>query len=179
MLLYYDTETGQGLYAMQPPKDAPRPEGAYVELGDVPAPANLHLLRVDLDTLELEVVIPPVTAEDVTAERDRRINGGFTFGGVAYQTRPEDRENMAGASTAALSAIMNGAQVGDVYWHGGATPFSWIAQDNTLTEMDAQTMFAFGQAAMEHKQAHIFAAREIKDMDPIPQDFADDSRWPA
>jgi len=92
-------------------------------------------------------------------ERDRRIAGGFTFVGKRYQTRPEDRENIAGASTAALAAVMNGAEAGNLRWHGGASDFFWIAEDNSLTPMDATTMFAFGQSAMAHKQAVIFAAR--------------------
>lgn len=128
-------------------------------------------------------VIPPHTvaapaSADVDAERDRRIAAGFVFGGVAYQSRPEDRENISGASTAALAAIVGGAQPGDLRWHGSDTDFTWIAVDNSLHTMDAQTMFAFGQAAMHHKERHIFAARALKDMDPIPADFADHSRWP-
>ncbi|MDV6226273.1 DUF4376 domain-containing protein [Nitratireductor aquimarinus] len=114
----------------------------------------------------------------VDAERDRRINGGFIFEGVEYQSRPEDRENIAGAATAALGAIMAGAQPGDMRWHGGAEDFAWIAADNTMHTMDAQTVYAFGQAAMAHKQAHIFAARTLKDADPIPGDFLDDQWWP-
>lgn len=121
---------------------------------------------------------PPPSAADVDAERDRRISAGFVFAGKLYQSRPEDRENIAGASTAALAAMVNGAQPGDLRWHGGDSDFCWIAADNSLTTMDAQTMFAFGQAAMAHKQAHIFAARAVKDTDPIPADYTDDGWWP-
>ncbi|NNV22096.1 DUF4376 domain-containing protein [Ochrobactrum pseudogrignonense] len=122
---------------------------------------------------------PPPSAADVDAERDRRIAGGFSFGGVVYQTRGEDRENIAGAATAALAAIMNGAQAGDLRWHGGDTDFVWIAADNSIHTMDAPTMFAFGQAAMEHKQNHIFAARALKDSESIIADYADDQYWPT
>lgn len=122
---------------------------------------------------------PPLSSGDVDQERDRRIDGGFSFGGVFYQTRPEDRENIAGASTAALAAIMNGAEPGDYRWHGGDTDFVWIAADNSMHAMDAQTLFAFGQAAMAHKQAHIFAARSLKDAEAIPADYADDQYWPT
>lgn len=115
--------------------------------------------------------------ELVNAERDRRIDGQFTFNGKAYQSRPEDRENMAGAATSALAAIMKGAEPGDLRWHGGESDFTWISADNTLVPMDAPTMFALGQAAMEHKQRHIFAARALKDGDTIPADFADDKYW--
>jgi hypothetical protein len=124
-----------------------------------------------------EPVVP--TSEDVDMERDRRIAEGFTFAGVVYQSRPGDLENIAGASTAALGAMVGGAQPGNLRWHGGASDFSWIAADNSVNAMDAQTMFSFGLAAMAHKHAHIFAARAIKDMDPIPADFAtNEAYWP-
>jgi len=121
---------------------------------------------------KIPVVIPALTDADVDQERNRRVEDGFMFGGVKYQSRPEDRENIAGASQVALEAIMNGAQPGDLYWHSGATPFVWIAADNSLNPMDAQTMFNFGKAAMAHKQTLVFKARAIKDMTPIPTDYA-------
>lgn len=117
-------------------------------------------------------------SQAVDRERDRRIASGFEFMSKRYQTRPEDRENIAGASTAALAAMMNGAQEGNYRWHGGDTDFVWIAEDNSLNTMDAQTMFAFGQAAMAHKQAHIFAARALKDAEEIPADYQGDAYWP-
>ncbi|MCZ7466650.1 DUF4376 domain-containing protein [Rhizobium rhizogenes] len=120
------------------------------------------------------------TENDVDRERDRRIVDGFTFGGVFYQSRRADRENIAGAAVAALAAIGGGAQVGDYRWHGGDSDFMWIAADNTMYPLDAQSTFAMGQAAMAHKQAHIFAARALKDMMPIPADFATNSAyWPS
>lgn len=122
---------------------------------------------------------PTPTPAAVDIERDRRTGSGFVFGGVSYQSRPEDRENMAGASTAALAAIVAGAAAGDLRWHGGDSDFVWIATDNSIHPMDAQTLFAFGQAAMAHKQAHIFAARALKDMMPIPADYATNpAYWP-
>ena len=120
----------------------------------------------------------PVEA-DIDRERDQRIAAGFTFNGVFYQSRPEDRENIAGAAVAALAAIGAGAQVGDYRWHGGDTDFMWIAADNSMHPLDAQSTFAMGQAAMAHKQAHIFAARALKDMSPIPADYATNpAYWP-
>lgn len=117
-------------------------------------------------------------AAEINLHRDELINSGFVIDGVLYQSRPEDRENMAGASTLALAAMTNGAVAGDYRWHGGDSDFSWIAADNSTHKMDAQTMFAFGAAALAHKQAHIFAARDLKDADPIPDDWQDPAYWP-
>lgn len=126
----------------------------------------------------IDQAIPPTEA-DVDAERDRRITAGFSFGGFNYQSRPEDRENIMGASTAALAALMNGATQGDYRWHGEDSDFEWIDAENDKHPMDAPTMFAFGKTAMTHKQAHIFAARAIKDMAPIPSDYANPGYWPV
>lgn len=151
---------------------------------DLSLPADSHIRRMRDDWLAAGNIpepfsVPAPTEMEVDSERDRRIAAGFTFNGVAYQSRRQDRENIAGASTAALAAMVNGAPPGDFRWHGGDSDFEWIAADNSTHPLDAQTTFAMGQAAMAHKQAHIFAARALKDMDPIPADFAsNDAYWP-
>jgi hypothetical protein len=66
----------------------------------------------------------------------------------------------------------------DLFWNGGLSPFAWIAADNSLVTMDAQTVVEFGRTAAQHEQSHIFAARALKDMEPIPLDYTDDSYWP-
>lgn len=120
------------------------------------------------------------TASDVNEERDRRIHAGFSFTGKRYAFDPISRQRVTGAGTLAGFAISNGSQAGDLYWHGGEQPFRWIADDNSMTEMDAQTCFAFGQAAAAHEEAHIFAARTIKDFDVIPNDYAsNEDYWPG
>jgi len=119
------------------------------------------------------------TAADVDAERDARTAAGLTFIGFRFQTRPADLDNIAGSSTAALGALTMGAREGDLRWHGGEQDFGWLAEDNAFIPMDAQTMWAFGRAAMAHKSAHIFAARAIKGLIPIPTDFSSDARWPS
>ena len=116
--------------------------------------------------------VPAVTNGEINAARDRRIDAGITFNGVLFQTRPEDRENIQGAYSRAQSAILiDGAQPGDFTWHGGPSDFEWIAANDSRVKMDAQTMMAFGEAVLDHKSAHIFAANAIKAMDPVPSDF--------
>lgn len=159
------------LAAIQPAE--PVPEGKRI------ASTSVEMVAGQPRYVNLLEDVPPPAAADVDAERDRRVAAGFTFAGVRFQSRPDDRENIAGAATAALGAMMAGAQPGDLRWHGGDTDFVWIAEDNSTMAMDAQTLFAFGQAAMAHKQSMIFAARAIKDMGPIPADYADDQYWPS
>lgn len=161
---------GIGYWPIQPAEPTPINKVAVSR-----APA---FVEGSLKWVEVLEDAPPPSEAEVDAERDRRISAGFVFAGVTYQSRPEDRENIMGAGTAALGAMMQGALPGDYRWHGGDSDFVWIAADNSLNPMDAQTVYAFGLAAMAHKTAHIFAARAIKDANPIPTDFTDNVFWP-
>lgn len=120
----------------------------------------------------------PITSEQVDAERDRRIEAGFSFNGTRFQSRVQDQKRIAGAGTLALAAMVAGSPVGNYRWHGGATDFAWIAADNSLVVMDAQTVLAFGQTAARHESEHVFAGKAIKAMNPIPQNYTDDAYWP-
>ena len=137
------------------------------------------------DDIEPYPVVPepepsPPTAAMVNAERDRRLSGVFDFQGKSYDCDPDSMARITGAATLAGFAMVAGAQPGNLRWMAGVdADFEWIAADNTLTEMDAPTAFAFGQTAAAHVNAHVFAARALKDMTPIPADYADDQYWPA
>jgi hypothetical protein len=122
---------------------------AWLELpGNVPLPADVP--AVDLPAY-------------VMVRRDELVDGGVTFNGVEFQTRATDRENIMGASQLALMAIINGAQPGDLRWASPDADFNWIAMDNSMVPMDAQTVIAFGQTAAARKQTLIMTARAIKD----------------
>ncbi len=114
----------------------------------------------------------------IGAERDKRIASGVDFNGVSFQTRDGDRENIAGAATLAIAAIMTGAQPGDYRWHGGPEDFAWIATDNTLVPMDAQTMIALATIVANRKDRLYRAARLLKDGEKLPLDFGNDRHWP-
>ncbi len=134
-------------------------------------------------TINPEKLIP--TSSQVDAERDRRITAGFTFDGVLYQSDREARENIMGAHKGASDAMMLfGAEPGNLAWRrlldpNGPEVFEWIASDNSRIPMDAPTVLRFGYAALAHKAGHIFAASDLKSMDPIPADFATNpAYWP-
>ena len=115
--------------------------------------------------------------EAIDAERDRRTHAGIEWNGARFQTRPSDLDNVAGAATLALAAIVNGAQPGDLNWHGEDAPFRWIAEDNSMHEFDAHGFFAFAQAVARRKTDLIFKARLLKDAEEIPENYTAEVHW--
>lgn len=114
----------------------------------------------------------------VNVERDRRMRLPFTFAGHPFDYDDASQKRITGAAALAGFALTLGGKL------PGDTPFTWIAADNALVEMDATTTFALGQAAAAWESAHIFAARALKDAivaadaEDIDQiDIADG--WPA
>lgn len=121
---------------------------------------------------------PSVVRAGIDAERDRRLTADFLFMGKMYQRDPESVKRIGFAATLAGFAMGAGAQPSDLFWHGDENPFVWIASDNSLTPMDAQTTLAFGQAAAAVETRLIFAAKALRDANPIPEDYTDDKWWP-
>lgn len=114
----------------------------------------------------------------IDIERDRRMKAGVLFNSVMYDFDDASKSRITGMATLAGFAIGAGAQPNDLYWHGGASPFVWVASDNTFIPMDAQTVFALGQTAATHEMTYIFTARALKDAPVIPTDFINDNYWP-
>lgn len=116
----------------------------------------------------------------INAERDHRIQSGFTFANTAFDSKPEDQKRISGAALLAFMAIVTGQGEANNYaWAGANTTFAWISQNNDIIPMDAPTMVEFGKTAAEWERSHIFAARQLKDMDPIPADYANNVYWPS
>jgi len=156
---------------------------AFLESG--PEFDRLKGTAKDWSEPEPDVATPEEIAADilsaraaVNAERDRRLGTTFIFAGKSYDCDTASLARITGAATLAGFAMGAGAPSGNLRWHGGAADFTWIAADNSLTTMDAQTCFAFGNAAATNQSAHIFAGRTVKAMDPIPADYTDDKYWP-
>jgi hypothetical protein len=118
------------------------------------------------------------TLRSIDNERDKRIATRFSFSGKAYDFDTASKARITGMATLAGFAIGAGIQPGNMRWHGGDSDFAWIASDNGFVPMDAHICFSFGQAAAAHELAHIFAARALKDMEVIPNDYTDDQYWP-
>lgn len=166
-------------------------DAGYVAVSDMPVANSNQVLSWSKDLVDW--VLRDKTAEELAAEeaarrnqildsinihRDELIADGFWFANTKYDSRPEDQKRISGAALLAFMGVSQGAEANNYIWHGGTEPFSWIAQDNSIVQMDAPTVIAFGQTAAEHERAHIFAARALKDMDPIPDDWANTAYWP-
>ncbi len=162
-------------YGFFVPVSTPRPDAA----------ANMDVVEAQYPqfidgawTQVWDVVPRAICPRVVDAERDRRINAGFAWGGKQWQSDPDSRENINGAYSSALAYLMSGGSADEVYWSNPNTPLTWLAEDNSLVTMTPAMMIDFGNAALAHKKAHIFAGRSLKDTDPIPADFVDDKWWP-
>lgn len=114
----------------------------------------------------------------VNVERDRRL-ATFAFAKKVYDFGGDSTVNIVSAGTQALAAIINGAQPSNLRWANPDRDFTWICADNSTVTMDAQTCFAFAQSAALWKSGHMIAARTIKDVNPIPGDYAANARWPS
>lgn len=131
-------------------------------------PARLERIRSFCGTAVHSVARPSDnTVEAICAridkERDRRIDGGFEWSGLRFQSRPSDRENFLGAAQLALAAISQGAQPDDYRWANPDADFEWIVADNSKITLDAHQMMALFVAGVSFKQALTFYARELKD----------------
>lgn len=101
--------------------------------------------------------------DEVMVLRDARIDGGLTFNGWPFQTRGQDRENVAGASQLAALWLMAGGDPTTLRWANPDTDFVWIDANNDLRPMSASTMIAFGKALAGYKSACIFHALALKE----------------
>ena len=118
-------------------------------------------------------------AAAVNAERDRRMIEPLLFQGNAYDFDADSRDNIAGAFALALAAsIAETGAPGNLYWHGGDTPFQFRTATNENVEMDAPTVLALGQAAAARKAAVICAAAAMKDAPVLPSKVDADQHWP-
>jgi len=166
-------------------------DAGYTEVSDKPTITDTQVL--EWDSQAIDWIVRDKTSEEIAAElaakrtktldsitgyRDELIAQGFLFNDIMFDSRPEDQKRISGAALLAFMAVSQGAQANNYLWHGGTEPFSWIAQDNSIVQMDSPTVISFGQTAAEHERSHIFAARALKDMDPIPEDWANTAYWP-
>ena len=125
----------------------------------------------DLSALSLP---PAPSSADVNDERDRRINAGTTvqidgYGPIPLQGRDKDQRNLLGLQAAAAMRLAAG---------DNATLTKFRDADNVdhmLTPSQVVELWSKGAAWISYTYD---ASWDIKALDPIPANYADDSRWP-
>ena len=60
---------------------------------------------------------------------------------------------------------------------GQRGPLSWITSDNTELYLTPMMAIDMGQEAAAIESRLVFAAKTLKQMDPIPADYSDDVWW--
>ena len=119
-----------------------------------------------------------ISSEQVNVERDRRITSGFDYMGHRFQSDDFSQRNIMDASQVADAAIADGAEDDDYSWrYGDPEDFAWIDADNVPVPMTAYDVRGLAQHLINWKEHCIWVARDIKDLDPIPLDYQDDSHW--
>lgn len=113
---------------------------------------------------------PVIAAEDVNAERDRRIVAGKTINGVAVTGRDEDARNLTNLALAAQLRLAS----------ADTTTLTTFRDGNNVDhDLTPAEMLALWQGSAAYVSALYAASWVIKALDPIPLDFDADSRWPA
>lgn len=156
-------------------------ENTAVSRSDMPGASipvdlgNRHYAEILAAVIEIApYVAPPPSANDVSRERDRRLALGFDydFGDIRgvhrFATTKADMEGwdeVTKASEAMRALGLGSATIGIVTDTGPATV--------TADEWPAILL-----AATQYRQPIWQASFVIQSMNPIPDDYAKDSRWP-
>lgn len=153
-----------------------------------PEPLNSNLERIrDFARLSASTLLlsgeqtAAGIASAIDRMRDRRIDGGFTWRGMRFQSRQSDRENIIGAAHLASLFIANGGNPESLRWASPDSDFEWILADNGRTTMSAMDVIDLMQAGVTFKAAQTFYARALKDAvyaaeDPTSVNITDG--WP-
>lgn len=130
-------------------------------------PARLERIRTFATSAVHSVAPKNGTVADVLKSidriRDSRIDGGFTFNDMRFQSRPSDRENIMGACQMAIAYIGAGGDPNETKWADPSSDFEWILEDNSRVVMSAGDVVTLFQAGVAFKTAQTFYARGLKD----------------
>jgi hypothetical protein len=121
-----------------------------------------------------------VTEQDVDFERDRRIaEFAYEIDGVEYMFQMDDKSQQLLTAAGALAkfAIFAGALPGNLRWADADNDFVWWDKNNMQHPLDAYGMSAFADAVMKYVTDIRRFARNLKDQNPIPADYAEQN-WP-
>lgn len=122
-----------------------------------------------------EYVAPPVVVApiDVTRARNSVMARGFTWDGHRYQADMMSLQAMASAAQAAQTFVQNGGSGDAPDWLEPGTDYTFFDAENAPVPLTPDQVIDLQIAATAFHTRMVHAGREIKDLDPIPLDFAD------
>lgn len=129
------------------------------------------MTQEEIDSLE---VVP--SHKEVNQERDRRLDLSFSFEGKMIQRDPVSLRRIQGAAQMATIWIISGQDANSQVWVNSG-PLEWITDDNTTLNLTPAQTIAMGQEAARVETKLVFAAKRLKEMDPIPSDYMADHYW--
>jgi hypothetical protein len=130
----------------------------------------------DMTEEELATAFPPVPIlpnELVNMERDSRINTSRRFDIPGYSSpvflSGGDEKNLVGLVPFCQIQISLG---------NGSDTLVWRDNENTEHTLSYEELITLYSLALQYKQQVYEASWALKEMDPLPQDYKDDSHWP-
>jgi hypothetical protein len=172
MLIYYASDNGNVLFTVDGDPDAP-PPGDYINVPDDTPITPLEAFEVSGGALFDRVV--PVMPDHVDAEIERRLRMGTGIavtgiGDIPVQGRDRDMTIFPNLRDSAKELQEAGITA-------AVLPFR--DRDNVTHMLTPTQMLELVSGARMAAQALYSAMWDLKDANPIPQDYTDDSYWPV
>lgn len=148
----------------------------FEQIVEMSVPAGTQYIICD--EADLPVVPVVITPDDITRERDRRIEAGFDVsltgftGTVALQGRPEDKQNLHGLFSAAQMRIAQNIP--------GVMVFR--DRNNVVHSLSPAQMIELwykGGAWIERQYKNAWNLKDLIAAGMDVSDYADDQYWPA
>ena len=138
--------------------------------------ANRHYREIIEQGMTIpDYVAPAPTGADINNERQRRIDFGcivtLTDGtAIPVQGRAQDQTNLLGLATAAQLRLAAGDTTTTTTFRDG---------DNVDHDLTPSEIIELWQSGANYISAVMEASWVLKDSNPIPSDYVDDSYWPT
>lgn len=121
------------------------------------------------DVVAFQPPLPSASGDDINGERARRILAGTVIDGVHVTGSDEDARNLM---SLALGAQMRLAA------RDNETLTTFRDGDNVDHELTPEQLLSLWQQSAAYVSALYASSWALKEMEPIPRDFSDDSYWP-
>lgn len=138
-------------------------KGAFVEQGWNPSESNS--------------VAEQLNRTKITEELNKRLKQPISFHEKEFQADQNSISRIDSVAAVALQALLSGVDQNSYRWYDTDKDFEWIASDNSRVRMTAGEFLEFSRAIAVRNSNLVLAARALKDLPELPDDYHDDSYW--